>query len=181
MTKRSLTLIFLLLVFAFGFYKSQYSKPSTQVSTIGSNMATAVLGAQTKVTDCVIRGALPDASCTPGAIISTATKDQICKSGYTKTVRNVPTALKNEVFHEYGIVTHSPGEYEIDHLVSLELGGSNDISNLWPEAADPTPGFHEKDGVENTLHSQVCSGTMTLVQAQEVIAKDWSSVYKTSN
>jgi hypothetical protein len=63
-------------------------------------------------------------------------------------------------------------------LISLELGGSNDISNLWPEAADPTPGFHQKDQVENYLHKQVCDGKLSLKQAQQEIATDWLQVYK---
>jgi hypothetical protein len=71
---------------------------------------------------------------------------------------------------------HTPGEYEVDHLVSLELGGSNDLSNLWPEAAEPKPGFHEKDKVENYLHDQVCSGALSLEEAQTTIATNWLSV-----
>ena len=61
----------------------------------------------------------------------------------------------------------------MDHLVPLELGGSNDIGNLWPEVAEPRPGFHEKDKVENYLHEQVCSGAISLKQAQAEIAGNW--------
>ena len=92
-------------------------------------------------------------------------------------MRNVPTSEKNQVYAEYGIASHTPGQYEVDHLVSLELGGSNDISNLWPELASPTPGFHEKDQVENYLHSQVCSGAIALIDAQVEIATNWLGVY----
>ncbi len=97
--------------------------------------------------------------------------------GYSSGVRNVPESEKNQVFAEYGITSHGAGEYEVDHLISLELGGSNDIANLWPEPAEPRPGFHEKDKVENYLHQQVCSGAMSLADAQSVIANDWLSVY----
>ena len=55
----------------------------------------------------------------------------------------------------------------------MELGGSNDIANLFPEAAEQRPGFHEKDKVENYLHAQVCSGKMSLNDAQVKIANDW--------
>jgi hypothetical protein len=82
------------------------------------------------------------------------------------------------VYDEYGITHHSPGEYEVDHLISLELGGSNDISNLWPEAASPTPGFHQKDQVENYLHDQVCNSQISLAQAQHEIATNWLQVYQ---
>ena len=66
---------------------------------------------------------------------------------------------------------------EVDHLVPLELGGNNDIANLWPEAAYPAPGFHEKDKVENYLHDQVCSGAIPMKEAQIEIATNWLAVY----
>ncbi len=62
--------------------------------------------------------------------------------------------------------------------MSLELGGSNDISNLWPEPANPQPGFHEKDKIENYLHAQVCSGAISLQEAQREIATNWYAVYQ---
>ena len=88
-------------------------------------------------------------------------------------MRNVPESEKNQVYAEYGIKHHKTGEYEVDHLVSLELGGSNEIANLWPEAASPTPGFHQKDRYENYLHAQVCSGAISLEEAQRRIATNW--------
>ncbi len=135
------------------------------------------LGVQTKTSGCMAHDGLQDSACTPGAIIPTATKDVICKPGYSQSVRFVPDSVKSQVYAEYGIERHTPGQYEVDHLVSLELGGSNDIANLWPEAASPKPGFHEKDKVENYLHSQVCSGAIDLKQAQTEIATNWLAVY----
>ncbi len=134
-------------------------------------------GVQTKTSGCQVNGPLQDQACTPGAIISTATKDDICVSGYARSVRNVPESEKTQAYDEYGITHHSAGQYEVDHLISLELGGSNGISNLWPEAASPTPGFHEKDQVENYLHDQVCSGAISLHDAQVEIATNWLPVY----
>lgn len=134
------------------------------------------IGKRIKTSGCVVNGNLPDPFCTPGDILPEATTDRICVLGYTKNVRNVPTEIKNEVFAEYGVVSHPPGEYEVDHLISLELGGSNDIANLWPEAAEPRPGFHEKDRVENYLHQQVCGGLMKLNEAQIIISSDWTQI-----
>ncbi len=139
---------------------------------------TISIGQRTKISGCVVSGALPDKACTPGEVMPSVTKEQICTSGYAKSVRNVSTATKNQVFTEYGIISRQPEEYEVDHLISLELGGSNDIANLWPEIANPTPGFHEKDKVENYLHSQVCSGVITLDQAQREISNNWVAVYE---
>jgi hypothetical protein len=143
----------------------------------GTNAANYKWGVRTKTSGCQVHGPLQDFACTPGDIFPNATKDVICQSGYASSVRNVPTSEKNEVYAEYGITHHSAGQYEVDHLVSLELGGSNDISNLWPEAASPRPGFHQKDKVENYLHDQVCSGAIPLRQAQYEIATNWLTVY----
>ncbi len=140
--------------------------------------AAPAFGKQTKTSGCVSVNALPDSACTPGAIFPDATRDKICVSGYSSQVRNVPDSEKNQAYAEYGITQHTTGEYEVDHLVSLELGGSNDISNLWPEPASPTPGFHQKDQVENYLHDQVCSGAISLQDAQTEIATDWLAVYQ---
>ena len=120
----------------------------------------------------------PDANCTPGAIFSNVTASQVCTPGYSSSVRNVPSSVKKQVYAEYGVTSHTTGQYEVDHFIPLELGGSNDISNLWPEPASPTPGFHEKDRVENYLHDQVCSGAMSLSDAQNAITSDWVAVYQ---
>ncbi len=152
------------------------SEPATQAPT--SNSTTGGLGQRTKTSGCVSQNALPDPDCTPGAIFPDATVDKICVPGYSSSVRNVPDSEKNQVYAEYGITSHTTGQYEVDHLISLELGGSNDIANLWPEPAEPRPGFHEKDKVENYLHDQVCSGAISLQQAQYEISHDWLSVYQ---
>jgi hypothetical protein len=129
--------------------------------------------APTGSSGCHARGPLPDPACTPGAVFPHATVAEICTPGYAASVRDVPPVLKHAVYAAYGIPHHRPGEYEVDHLISLELGGSNAIANLWPEAASPAPGFHEKDQVENALHDAVCSGRMSLARAQEIVARDW--------
>jgi hypothetical protein len=105
------------------------------------------------------------------------TASQVCVSGYSSSVRSVSDAEKNKVYSEYGIASHATGQYEVDHFVPLELGGSNDIINLWPEPANPTPGFHQKDVVENYLHKEVCSGVMSLAHAQNLIETNWMAVY----
>lgn len=151
---------------------------TTPVSPSGGSGSTqSGLGQRTKTSGCVLANALPDFACTPGAVFPDVTKEQICTPGYSSSVRNVPDSVKNAVYAEYGITSHVTGQYEVDHDISLELGGSNDIANLWPEPAEPRPGFHEKDKVENYLHDQVCNGSMTLQEAQVKIATDWISVY----
>src|SRR5271165_1678059 len=67
---------------------------------------------------------LPDPNLTPGSTFDVTAQD-VCTPGYAKKVRDVPAEMKREVYREYGIISHGPGDYEIDHLIPLELGGSN--------------------------------------------------------
>ena len=120
---------------------------------------------------------VPDPVKTPGDVL-TSDPAVICVSGYTKTVRNVPQALKEQVYRSYGITSREKGEYEIDHLISLELGGSNSVRNLWPESYKTSPlNAHIKDTLENKLHALACAGTITFQVAQQAIAKDWEAAY----
>jgi hypothetical protein len=151
--------------------------PQAQTPSAVSTSSSAGIGQRTKSSGCVSANALPDQACTPGAIFPDATKEKVCTPGYSSQVRDVSESLKEDVYAEYGIMSHQTGQYEVDHQISLELGGSNDIANLWPEPAEPTPGFHEKDKVENYLHAQVCSGAMSLQEAQNMIAHNWLDVY----
>lgn len=133
----------------------------------------------TKNADCTLSGALPDHGCTPGAVFADADTATICVVGYTKGVRSVPLKLRKQIYAVYGVAYPPPtGSYELDHLVPLELGGNNDAANLFPEAAAPTPGFKEKDLVENYLHNEVCAGNVPLAAAQVQIANNWLAVYK---
>jgi hypothetical protein len=137
------------------------------------------LGRPTRRSGCRTRGGLPDPRCTPGARFSRVSRAQVCRPGYASAVRNVPAARKNAVYRAYGISGHFDGrDGEVDHLVSLELGGSNAAANLFPEAASPRPGSHEKDRLENTLHREVCDGRISLRRAQRLIARDWVAAYR---
>lgn len=123
-------------------------------------------------------GVLPNKTLTPGDVLA-STKEEICVPGYASNTRNVSTALKKQVYQSYNIPYPQPtGAIEVDHLISLQLGGSNDIKNLWPEKASTVPGFREKDKVENYLHKQLCSGKKSLKEVQQVIANDWTVAYR---
>ena len=137
-----------------------------------------VFGGVSKSSDCQVHGPLPDVDCTPGSIFPDATKEQICIMGYTKTVRSVSTNTRKQSYAAYNIsYPQERGTYEVDHLIPLALGGNNDIANLWPESAQPTPGFKEKDVVEVYLYEEVCAGRVDLTIAQENIAKNWVVIY----
>lgn len=108
--------------------------------------------------------ATPSTKLTPGAIFPTATKGTVCSHGYSARVRQVTDEIKRRICLAYGIKSGCPGPaYEIDHLVSLELGGSNDDRNLWPQPIDQA---REKDKAENRLHKAICANQIGLREAQ---------------
>ncbi len=166
------------------YLQSQGISPQSQVS-VKSPALPRVLGNRSKVSDCHSLNGLPDSACTPGALDPNVTQENIsstiCVSGYTKTVRppaSYTNGIKKEEMLAYG-ESGDPRAYELDHLISLELGGSpRDIANLWPEPGDPVPGFHQKDKVENYLHDQVCTGSLSLAEAQQEIAGNWVAVFQ---
>jgi hypothetical protein len=120
---------------------------------------------------------LPDPKLTPGDVFDVTAED-VCAPGYSRKVRNVPPSVKEQVYREYGISTHPRGSFEVDHLISLELGGSNSIRNLWPESYHTTWNARVKDRLENRLHQLVCAGKLDLKAAQQAIASNWIDAYK---
>jgi uncharacterized protein DUF3761 len=156
---------------------------STSAGPSPINLGTTVLlKAKTKVSGCTL-GPRPDRQCSPGAYYSGLTRAVICSSTFrTGPIRNVPDSEKHQVEIEYGLAAKGYGStLEIDHIVSLEVGGSNDPTNLFPEEATFTghqPGFHVKDKLENALHKAVCAGTIGLRSAQQQIASNWELLYK---
>ena len=150
---------------------------------------------------------MPDPSKTPGDVLGTVQSEEmancisgktgrtveegnpitlqmICTPGYTQCVRKVSTAIKNRVYSSYRLTGNhtgfceSPQGCEVDHLVSLELGGSNDIKNLWPEPYEGEQfNAHVKDRLENFLHAEVCAGRISLTKAQKEIATDWKGSF----
>ena len=135
----------------------------------------------------------PDPKLTPGATNPAVTQadigSTICVSGWTATVRppeSYTEALKRTGIVAYGYTDTNLADYEEDHLISLEIGGSPTApANLCPEPytvslPDGTPvGARVKDQVENKLHELVCSRSMTLATAQRLIATDWIAAWRT--
>jgi hypothetical protein len=114
---------------------------------------------------------LADPARTPGVLNRDVTqaniRSTICRRGWTSTIRppvSYTNELKRKQMRQYG-ETGSLSNYQEDHLISLELGGNpTDPRNLWPE---PYPRAAEVDQTENELNAEVCSGRLTLAQAQQ--------------
>jgi len=127
---------------------------------------------------------LPDPKVTPGEAV-TADAQVVCIRGYARRERNVPLEVKQEVYRLYRVRPSTQMRNgkrvrlccEVDHLISLELGGSNNTKNLWPQPYLPRPGARQKDTLEDWLHERVCSGKMSLADAQRAVASDWYAAY----
>jgi len=134
----------------------------------------------------------PDPARTPGAINPQITQENIretiCNPRWsTKSIRpeeSYTHRLKVEQIGEYGYSDSRLKDYEEDHFIPLELGGNpTDPKNLWPEPFETSiadGGAHAKDKVENYLHAEVCSSSLTLEQAQREISTDWYRIYTES-
>jgi hypothetical protein len=107
---------------------------------------------------------------TPGvlnpAVTQATIETTICRRGWTRTIRppvSYTNDLKRRQLRQYGL-RGPPSGYQEDHLISLELGGSPaDPRNLWPE---PYPRASAVDQIENDLNHRVCTGALTLAEAQ---------------
>jgi hypothetical protein len=167
---------------------AQGTTTSTATSTSTAAATTSTAATTTSATPGAV--ALPDHSLTPGATDPRVTQadigQTICVSGYTTTVRppeSVTEAIKVRTMAAYRL-SGSLSNYELDHLIPLELGGAPaDIRNLWPEPwersgarlAAPGGGAESKDKVENAAHRAVCDGQLALATAQQAIAANWYS------
>jgi Putative zinc-finger len=122
---------------------------------------------------------VPDARLTPGAAAQFISTGEICSLESPAETTKIPSDVKKKVFHEYGMDGVSAQNYEVDHLITPALGGTDDIRNLWPEPYASTEwNAHVKDQLENRLHELVCEGKIDLPTAQHEIASNWISAYR---
>jgi hypothetical protein len=120
---------------------------------------------------------LPRPNLTPGA--AEGIPGEICLASPREDPSAIPVSERKEVFREYGMDYRRAGDYELDHLITPALGGTNDIHNLWPEPYATTEwNAHVKDQLEDLFHQKVCSGQMDLATAQREIATNWIDAYK---
>jgi hypothetical protein len=135
-------------------------------------------GAGSHPTSTLGRWEEPDLRLTPGATVP-VTQNQVCGASKEQTVRAVPASLKRKVFEEYGVTPPRPDAYEVDYLITPELGGATDIRNLWPEPYQDTVwNAHVKDQLEDRLRRMVCRGDVDLGTAQHDISTDWIAAYR---
>jgi hypothetical protein len=121
---------------------------------------------------------LPESRLTPGATRPISTS-QACTPGPSDQMATIPLAVRQAVFHEYGMDGSPARAYEVDHLITPELGGTDDIRNLWPEPYATTEwNAKVKDELEDRLRQLVCEGKLDLPTAQRDIASNWIAAYQ---
>jgi hypothetical protein len=120
----------------------------------------------------------PDLRLTPGATVP-VTKNEVCGEAAASTPPVVPASLRRKVFELYEVTPLRPDAYEVDYLITPELGGATDIRNLWPEPYGNTVwNARVKDQLEERLHRMVCRGDVDLATAQHDISADWIAAYR---
>jgi anti-sigma factor RsiW len=120
---------------------------------------------------------LPISRFTPGATSNASARD-LC-SGSLPMRRVVSVAVRQQVLQQYRMEHVAPSEYELDYLITPELGGVADARNLWPERYDSGVwNARVKDDLERLLPSLICDGAVDLDLAQREIADNWIVAYK---
>lgn len=119
---------------------------------------------------------LPIATLTPGAV-SGLTATELCAG--TTPSRLVTAESRELVVRAYRMENVSIRTYELDALITPELGGTTEAKNLWPQRYEsPVWNARVKDELERLLPKLVCSNRVDLAQAQQDIATDWVAAYK---
>jgi hypothetical protein len=118
---------------------------------------------------------LPSSFQTPGNK-SKANEAQVCAADYEASVKPMAKWQRDQALERYG---KRPEDFtgELDHLIPIALGGTNDPDNLWPIPASKEMGPEQKKALDAKLHELVCNKTMKLKDAQDAEKKDWVKAY----
>ena|SRR5579862_1621100 len=127
--------------------------------------------------DAAVATVLPDRSLTPG-YTRPVKVSELCGSRHWDTPASRDVSMQRKVFGEYRLPVSTSKSYELDYLITPELGGADDARNLWPEPYGSEWNAHVKDQLEDRLHTMVCDGQIDLATAQKDIATNWIAAYK---
>ncbi|HTX40023.1 MAG TPA: zf-HC2 domain-containing protein [Bryobacteraceae bacterium] len=121
-------------------------------------------------------GPKPTPALTPGET-RPVTIEQVCRNSQAEVITQVSDETRRAVFTEYAIYAHRD-DFEVDYLITPDLGGSRSIRNLWPQPYNARWNARVKDRLEQRLHDLVCTGKVDLSTAQHDLAADWIKAYK---
>jgi hypothetical protein len=121
--------------------------------------------------------ALPIPALTPGATWTVAASE-LCAAA-ARERQEIPASVRDTVLRSYGMTSVSADDYELDYLITPELGGSPEARNLWPQRyGSGIWNAYVKDQLEDLLPRMVCEGEVPLQTAQQDIAANWIAAYK---
>lgn len=123
-------------------------------------------------------GPKPRLAITPGET-RPITLNEVCLNSSAQVISpDIPESVRRQVFAAYGIKSPQSGQFEVDYLITPDLGGTESIRNLWPQPYSARWNARVKDQLEQRLHTLVCGGKLDLATAQHDIAVDWIAAYK---
>jgi len=123
-------------------------------------------------------GTKPRSRITPGETRPITLEEVCLYSGAEVISRDIPEDMRQKVFSAYGIKSPQINQFEVDYLITPDLGGTESIRNLWPQPYSVQWNAHVKDKLEDRLHELVCNRKLDLATAQHDIAVDWIAAYK---
>ena len=122
--------------------------------------------------------ALPHPELTPGAVRQVSV-EEVCRRGRSAASPLVAAAVARQVFEDYGADYRRADEYELDFLITPELGGTADVRNLWPQPYGATRwNAYVKDELELLFRRLVCDGEIDISTAQREMATNWIAAYR---
>jgi hypothetical protein len=122
---------------------------------------------------------VPDPTITPGRARTTSV-EEICANG-TKALRHWSRDRDDRILQAYGLALGPHPDFEVDHLISLGIGGADTDDNLWPEprrSLEPIWNAERKDRLEFRLRVLICGRSIGVEEAQRAIADDWVAAYR---
>ena len=120
---------------------------------------------------------LPRPDLTPGSVRPVGV-GAVC-GGAPPAGPAVASQVPRQVFEAYGVDYRRAADYELDFLITPELGGASDAGNLWPQPYRSVAwNAYVKDELERHLQRLVCRGAVDLATAQQELAGDWIAAYK---
>lgn len=116
---------------------------------------------------------------TPG-LVGHHSLAQVCQANFSATIRKTTPAMKEQVYREYGIRHHRPGQFEVDHRIPLSLDGADDVLNLSAQSYTGRWNAHVKDALEVRIHALVChEHKLSLAAGQGIFFGDWTTAFLT--
>ena len=113
---------------------------------------------------------------TPGAT-ARVKMEQLCAPDFAASLKPASDWQRNQALERYGLRPEGFSG-ELDHLVPVSLGGSNDPDNLWPFHASGVFTLEAKQALASKLLGMVCARKLSLKDAQDAFRKDWTLAYQ---